>query len=76
MSALARHFHQNGCKVSGYDKTETALTNQLITEGIDVNYEDTIITLESDADLVVYTPAIPSGHNQLNYYKNNGFSTT
>ena len=36
MSALARYFHVNGVKVSGYDKTETALTKQLKQEGMDI----------------------------------------
>lgn len=73
MSALARHFHQQGCTVSGYDKTETQLTKQLVQEGIVVHYEDSIETLDKTADLVVYTPAIPSNHLQFNYYKNNDY---
>ena len=34
MSALARYFNTNGVAVSGYDKTETIITNKLKTEGI------------------------------------------
>ena len=32
MSALARYFNEKGIKVSGYDKTETALTKKLQAE--------------------------------------------
>lgn len=66
MSALARYFHRLGCGVSGYDKTETALTQQLSAEGILVFYRDDIeyipapFQLYSDRHLVIYTPAIPS----------------
>ncbi len=42
MSALARYFHKRGCEVSGYDRTSTVLTNELIAEGIPVVFEDTV----------------------------------
>lgn len=74
MSALARHFHAVGCKVSGYDKTRTALTQELEAGGIAITYEDSISTLDVVAEMVVYTPAIPKDHQQLNYYLNNGYS--
>lgn len=70
MSALARHFNQNGYHVSGYDKTATSLTQQLENEGMSITYVDTIETLQKNADLVIYTPAIPAGHHQFNFYKN------
>jgi UDP-N-acetylmuramate-alanine ligase len=34
MSALARYFKSQGKVVSGYDKTETVLTQNLVAEGI------------------------------------------
>lgn len=73
MSALARYFSFHGKKVSGYDRTETALTKTLVKEGIDVNYEDQVALAPKDADLIVYTPAIPANHAQLNYYRNNNY---
>jgi len=73
MSALARFFHQRGIKVSGYDKTPTQLTNELIEEGIQIQYEDDITLLLKDADLVVYTPAIPTTHKGLCFYRENGY---
>jgi UDP-N-acetylmuramate--alanine ligase len=73
MSALARYFKAKGKKVSGYDKTETALTKQLIQEGIAVHYEDDEKHIAKEADIVVYTPAIPKEHKGLLYYRQNGY---
>jgi UDP-N-acetylmuramate--alanine ligase len=73
MSALARHFHQKGYKVSGYDKTETELTQQLVKEGINITYVDSTDTCLKAPDIVIYTPAIPQDHVQFNYYKKHGF---
>ena len=74
MSALARSFNMRGVKVSGYDKTETALTKKLMQEGIQIHYEDDVNLLDKNADVVVYTPAIPSSHKELNYFKENNYT--
>jgi len=74
MSAIARYFNSRGVKVSGYDKTETALTKQLINEGIAIHYEDDVELIDKEATLVVYTPAIPNDHAEYNFYKENGFA--
>jgi len=74
MSAMARYFNSKGNKVSGYDKTETALTNQLSKEGIKVHYEDNIELIDKDAQIIVYTPAIPMNHKELNYFKKNNYT--
>ncbi len=68
MSALARYFNSKGVIVSGYDKTETTLTKQLVAEGISVHYEDNIEFIDKAAELVVYTPAVPKDHEELNYF--------
>lgn len=73
MSALARFFKTNGVIVSGYDKTETGLTRLLMGEGIAIHYEDNIEFIDKNAELVVYTPAIPNDHKELNYYLENKF---
>ena len=73
MSALARYFVSKGCKVSGYDKTETILTQALTELGINIHYEDNTGLIDTDASVVVYTPAIPESHNELTYYRNNGY---
>lgn len=74
MSAIARYFRANGATVIGYDRTETALTQQLQKEGISVFFEDKISLYPTDADLVVYTPAIPHEHKGLNLYKNGNYN--
>lgn len=59
MSAIARFFHQSGHTVSGYDRTESPLTQQLVQEGIPVHYQDNPDLIPQEIDLVVYTPAVP-----------------
>ena len=73
MSAIARFFHAGGVKVSGYDKTPTVLTKELEASGIAVHYEENVELIPKKVDLVVYTPAIPDDHNELVYYRENGY---
>jgi UDP-N-acetylmuramate--alanine ligase len=74
MSALARYFKSKGADVSGYDKTETALTKKLVAEGIKIHYEDNIEFIDKNAQLIVYTPAVPKDHKELNYFKDNNYT--
>lgn len=74
MSALARYFNSIGIKVSGYDKTQTVLTNALKAEGIDIHFEDDISLIDKDAELVVYTPAVPKDHKEYNYLLENNYT--
>lgn len=74
MSALARYFNLHGKTVSGYDKTRTNLTDELEKEGIVITFEDSIVTLDAEADMVIYTPAIPKDHVQYNWYIQHHFS--
>ncbi len=73
MSALARYFNSKKVAVSGYDKTETILTKQLATEGIEIHYEDNVEFIDKAAELVIYTPAVPKDHKELNYFKENNY---
>lgn len=73
MSALARYFKSLGKEVSGYDKTETSLTQQLTAEGINIHYTDDVMLAPKDADIIVYTPAIPKDHAELLYYQQHGY---
>src|SRR5882672_4440286 len=73
MSAIARFFHSKGVKVSGYDKTPTALTKELEAGGIQIHYEENVELIPKDAKLVVYTPAVPKAHKELVYYQENGY---
>ena len=73
MSALARYFNTQGVVVSGYDKTPTALTAELEKEGIAIHFDDDIQKIDKEATVIVYTPAIPTAHSELNYYKDHGY---
>jgi UDP-N-acetylmuramate--alanine ligase len=73
MSALARYFVAKGCVVNGYDKTKTILTEALSELGINIHYEDNIDLIDKNASVVVYTPAIPASHTELNYFRDNGY---
>lgn len=77
MSALARYFASQGIAVSGYDRTETPLTAALEKEGIAVHYTDdpTLLPadLHPDDSLIVYTPAVPATHRELNTLIDRGF---
>jgi UDP-N-acetylmuramate--alanine ligase len=69
MSALARYFNEKGTAVSGYDRTPSALTQQLSEEGIRVHYTEDIHEANLHPDLVIYTPAIPVDHKELIYFR-------
>ncbi|MEL1242172.1 UDP-N-acetylmuramate--L-alanine ligase [Flavobacterium flavipallidum] len=72
MSALARYFKYIGKEVSGYDKTPTILTSELIESGIDIHFEDNINLIPKnyfiENTLVIITPAVPKNHSQWNYF--------
>ena len=74
MSALARYFNTQGVHVSGYDKTPTPLTADLEAEGIKIHFEDDLQQIDKTATVIVYTPAIPAAHAELNYYRDNGYN--
>ncbi len=78
MSALLRYFLGKGYNVGGYDKTPSELTERLIEEGALIHYEENVEFIQDcfkdkDSTLVVYTPAIPSEHKELVFFRENGF---
>ena len=75
MSAIARYYKFRGYEVSGYDRTPSALTRALESEGIAVHYEDDPGQVPKDVKktLVVYTPAIPAEMHELRYVMNHGY---
>lgn len=78
MSAIARYFLKKGLVVAGYDKTPSELTRQLEKEGMLIHYEENIdeiphICKQKELCLVIYTPAIPEEHQELQYFRANGF---
>lgn len=79
MSAIARYFSMNGKSVAGYDKTPTPITDALQEMDIQIHFNDAVTNIprgftKKEDTLVVYTPAIPSEHKELCYFKENGYS--
>lgn len=78
MSALVRYFNHRGLIVAGYDKTPSELTRCLEKEGVLIHYEENVDQIpqackDKDHCLVVYTPAIPADHKELQYFREHGF---
>ena len=79
MAALERYFLARGFRVAGYDLTRTQLTDALVSEGVEICFDEAAALIpdycKNPADtLVVYTPAIPASHEGLNYFRNGGFT--
>lgn len=79
MSGLARYFRRRGAEVAGYDRTPSELTNQLQSEGIDVQFNEDprMIPVEfreaAPAEvMVVRTPAVPITSPLLGYWEERG----
>ena len=78
MSAIARYFIKKGLVVGGYDKTPSELTHRLEREGALLHYEENIDDIpfackKKETCLVIYTPAIPETHQELQFFRENGF---
>jgi len=73
MSAIARFFHSNGIRVSGYDRGETGLIKELEAEGIQIHFDENVEMIPKDVDIVVYTPAVPRDHKELVFYQQHGY---
>lgn len=71
MSAIARYFHAMGIEVAGYDKTPSPLTDELVSEGINIHFDDDpthipgFVHAFAEQTLLIYTPAIPRDHRQF-----------
>ena len=78
MAALERYFLARGNRVAGYDRTPSDLTRDLQREGVHIDFDDDPELIPDDCrdpehTLVVYTPAVPSSHRGLTYFRENGF---
>ena len=78
MSAIARYFIKKGLVVAGYDKTPSDLTKHLENEGMLIHYHESVdeiphVCKKKESCLVIYTPAIPADHQELKYFRENGF---
>lgn len=69
MSALAKYFHESGVSVSGYDKSPSDITSELIRMGISIHFEANNLLIPRETDLVVYTPAVPEDFPEWDYIK-------
>lgn len=74
MSAIARYFNSRGVEIHGYDKTETQLTKDLAAEGMKIHYQEDLKKIPKEIDMVIWTPAIPKDHKELEFFQNNGYS--
>ena len=79
MSALARYFVANNKSVAGYDRVQTTITDDLVNLGIQIHFEDDVKCIKESFlniknTLVIYTPAVPSSHSELTYFKEQGFT--
>ncbi|MBE0649084.1 MAG: UDP-N-acetylmuramate--L-alanine ligase [Bacteroidales bacterium] len=72
MSALARYFLQQGAHVAGYDKTASALTDQLISEGMEIHFNEDPSRIPVDVDLAIWTPAVPREHAEYRHLLKRG----
>lgn len=78
MAALERYFLAQGKRVAGYDRTPTDLTAALVSEGVHIDFDDDPALIpnyyrDPKDTLVVYTPAVPSSHRGLQWFRDNGF---
>ena len=78
MAALERYFLARGKRVAGYDRTPSDLTHDLEREGVHIDYDDDPALIpdycrDPERTLVVYTPAVPSSHRGLTYFRDHGF---
>ena len=79
MSALARYFLHEGRAVAGYDRTPSELTRRLEAEGAQIHYEDDVQLipapfLDREQTTVIYTPAIPQEHSEMQMFRREGFT--
>lgn len=79
MSAIAIYFKSNVKNVGGYDKTPTEITSSLQKMGIKIHFEDAVNLIDdtfknTKNTIVIYTPAVPKNHTELNYFITNNFT--
>ena len=78
MAALERYYLSRGYDVAGYDRTPTDLTRALETEGVHITFDDSADAIPPEFRdrpeiPVVYTPALPPEHPQLQYFRSHGY---
>ena len=79
MSALAKHFKQQGKVVFGYDRTPSEITDSLIQMGIPIQFEDVVEDLPDQiknkkTTIIVYTHAIPDSNQIISWFRAKHYS--
>ena len=79
MANLVRYFLSKGCRIAGYDRTSTRLTDALRAEGAELVFDDDPSLIpagmtDPEDTLVVYTPAVGADNRILNRFRELGFS--
>ena len=72
MSAMARYFQSKGIAIHGYDKTPSALTDELMQEGMIIHFNDDPSQIPGDIDLVIFTPAVPKTLEEYKFIQESG----
>jgi len=78
VSALARYALVRGYNVAGYDRTPSAITDDLKKEGVNISFADEVNTIpeafrDGTHTLVVFTPAIPATNKIMQFFRNGDF---
>ncbi len=78
MAALERYYLAKGWRVAGYDRFPTALTDTLISQGIDITFNDDPAEIPEEFrtpdTMVVYTPAVPADAAIMRFFTEGGFN--
>ncbi len=80
MSALAAYFLKSGIFTAGYDRMPSKITQNLQDDGANIHFSDAVnlipneITFgEKETVLIVYTPAIPKTHSELQFFTDHNY---
>ena len=74
MSAIARYMNANGVEIHGYDRENSPLTEQMISEGMRIHFTENIEKIPQEIDFVVYTPAIDKSNKEFQFLSNKGLT--
>jgi len=76
MSSIARYLMDLGAQVGGYDKTPSTITSSLEESGAFITFQEEVEILPDafkQRDVrVIFTPAVPSSHPQLQFFEKQG----
>jgi len=74
MSAIARYMNANGVEIHGYDRENSPLTEQMISEGMRIHFTENIEKIPQEIDFVVYTPAIDKSNKEFQFLSSKGLT--